>query len=418
MRPTLGRTADPMGRRVPLPYPHPIRRAVALAAVLTLVWGGTAASAEPDPAAQRREVQRQKADAASKVDVLKASDAQLESALNDLERNIRGQEARAASARQAAAAAADELQRSKASEARTAEALSTLRSTMKSVAVDSYIQGPSRQITLVTEATSLSDLSTKQYFLSVTANKSADTADELRATTEDLEIKRQSAERAATKASARRKAMDADLQGLKAAEDAKQRVADSVEARLEQSLAEVVSLDAIDQKLAGQIAERQRRLAAAVAARRRTTSDAPRASRASAPIRTSGSISLTTVRGITVASEIAGNLEALLEAASADGFNLSGGGYRSSDGQIAARQANCGTSNYAIYEMPASSCSPPTARPGQSMHEQGLAIDFTSNGSLIQGRSNPAFGWLARNAGRFGLANLPREPWHWSTNGN
>ena len=43
----------------------------------------------------------------------------------------------------------------------------------------------------------------------------------------------------------------------------------------------------------------------------------------------------------------------------------------------AVRRANCGSSNYAIYQMPASACSPPTARPGTSMHEQGLAIDFT-----------------------------------------
>jgi D-alanyl-D-alanine carboxypeptidase len=51
------------------------------------------------------------------------------------------------------------------------------------------------------------------------------------------------------------------------------------------------------------------------------------------------------------------------------------------------------------------------------MHEQGLAIDFSYNGSLISSRSNPGFRWLAANAGRFGLRNLPEEPWHWSTNG-
>ena len=52
------------------------------------------------------------------------------------------------------------------------------------------------------------------------------------------------------------------------------------------------------------------------------------------------------------------------------------------------------------------------------MHEQGLAIDFTNNGRLISSRSDPAFQWLSGNASRFGLYNLPSEPWHWSTNGN
>ncbi|HSH59498.1 MAG TPA: M15 family metallopeptidase, partial [Acidimicrobiales bacterium] len=96
------------------------------------------------------------------------------------------------------------------------------------------------------------------------------------------------------------------------------------------------------------------------------------------------------------------------------GFSLSGGGYRSSDAQIAARRANCGGD---VYNKPASQCRPPTARPGQSMHERGLAIDFTWNGRLISS-GNPAFQWLRGNASRFGLYNLPREPWHWSTNGN
>ena len=51
------------------------------------------------------------------------------------------------------------------------------------------------------------------------------------------------------------------------------------------------------------------------------------------------------------------------------------------------------------------------------MHEQGLAIDFTNNGESIRSRSNPAFVWLSQNAGRYGLRNLPSEPWHWSVNG-
>jgi LAS superfamily LD-carboxypeptidase LdcB len=124
------------------------------------------------------------------------------------------------------------------------------------------------------------------------------------------------------------------------------------------------------------------------------------------------------VRGITVASDIADNLERLLDAADGAGFSLGGQGYRSSDGQVATRRANCGTSDYDVYEKPASECHPPTARPGASMHEQGRAVDFTNNGKLITSRSDPAFTWLKSNAGSYGFYNLPSEPWHWSTNGN
>jgi hypothetical protein len=131
-----------------------------------------------------------------------------------------------------------------------------------------------------------------------------------------------------------------------------------------------------------------------------------------------GNPSLRTVRGITVAAEIADNLEALLNASDGAGLRLGGEGWRSSDGQVEARRRNCGTSDYDVYEKPASQCSPPTARPGSSMHERGLAIDFTNGGKLITSRSDPAFVWLKGNAGRFGFYNLPSEPWHWSTNGN
>jgi LAS superfamily LD-carboxypeptidase LdcB len=123
------------------------------------------------------------------------------------------------------------------------------------------------------------------------------------------------------------------------------------------------------------------------------------------------------VRGILVHRSIAGQVEGLLAAASAAGVALSGSGWRDTSRQIELRQQHCGTTPYAIYEMPADQCIPPVARPGRSMHERGLAVDFVVGGDLIRTRSHPAYVWLAANASRFGLFNLPSEPWHWSTTG-
>jgi peptidoglycan hydrolase-like protein with peptidoglycan-binding domain len=123
------------------------------------------------------------------------------------------------------------------------------------------------------------------------------------------------------------------------------------------------------------------------------------------------------VRGIRVARQIASQVEALLATAEVDGIRLGGGGYRSPEAQVELRKKHCGTTHYDIYEKPASRCTPPTAPPGKSMHEKGLAIDFTYNGRTINSRDNPGFQWLSRNASRFGLYNLPSEPWHWSVNG-
>ena len=123
---------------------------------------------------------------------------------------------------------------------------------------------------------------------------------------------------------------------------------------------------------------------------------------------------MVSVGGITVHSSLAGNLEALLRAADADGVSLGGHGYRDPSQQQRLREQNCPDPENSA----ASSCSPPTARVGQSMHEDGLAIDFTYAGRAIPTRSSPGYQWLAANAARFGLYNLPSEPWHWSTNGN
>jgi zinc D-Ala-D-Ala carboxypeptidase len=130
---------------------------------------------------------------------------------------------------------------------------------------------------------------------------------------------------------------------------------------------------------------------------------------------------LVTVGGITVASSLGPNLQALLDAARADGIVLGGSGYRSPDAQAALRRAN-GCPD--VWTSPASSCRVPTAIPGSSEHEKGLAVDFTYQGRTIcfprpssSCQGNRAFDWLRANAGRFGLRNLPSEAWHWSTTG-
>lgn len=119
---------------------------------------------------------------------------------------------------------------------------------------------------------------------------------------------------------------------------------------------------------------------------------------------------------IRVDSSIARHVTELLRAAHNDGFTgLCGWGWRSSAQQIDLRRRHCGTSYYAIYQMPSWMCSPPTAIPGTSNHERGLAIDFyTGPRSSI---TSAEFSWLQRNAATFGLYNLPSERWHWSTNG-
>lgn len=117
---------------------------------------------------------------------------------------------------------------------------------------------------------------------------------------------------------------------------------------------------------------------------------------------------------IRVHRSVVDSVSAMILSAAADGLLLNGYAWRTVEAQIELRRAHCGTEPAQIFLAPASSCSPPTARPGSSMHERGLAIDFDDCAS----RETPCYQWLALHAHRFGFYNLPSEPWHWSVNGN
>jgi len=378
-----------------------------LVALGTMISTPAWASRPSDARERRQEVQRKQAKVAAQLNVLRATDAQIQRALDALDANLRLRRRAAADARQRAEVASAAAAATREKEQMTAEKLAGLRQSMRSSAVRAYTHGAVTDFAVGWDSASFTDLARKRELVQVTASRRGEVADELRAARLDLVGDRQRADQAEELATTRRQQADARLGAVKEARDEQAKVSDAVEQRLERALAEADSLSVLDKQLAADIARRQAELARRIS---------PRAAQ-SGVIQRIGSVSVTSVRGIVVATQLAGRLEGLLSAAEADGVVLSGAGYRDSAGQIATRRSNCGSSDYAVYNKPASQCRPPTARPGQSMHEQGLAIDFTYNGQIIR-RGNAGYQWLARNAGRFGLRNLPAEAWHWSTNGN
>jgi hypothetical protein len=118
------------------------------------------------------------------------------------------------------------------------------------------------------------------------------------------------------------------------------------------------------------------------------------------------------VQGIVVNAAVSKQVDAMINAAAAAGVKLSGGGFRSMASQISLRQAHgCGGGR--LYTASSSSCSPPTARPGYSNHQMGLAVDFNNCSS----HGTACFIWLNANAAQFGFKNFAKEPWHWSPDG-
>lgn len=113
---------------------------------------------------------------------------------------------------------------------------------------------------------------------------------------------------------------------------------------------------------------------------------------------------------------LSGNIVKMVAAAKAAGISLTANSsWRSPAEQIALRKQNCGTTQYDIYQKPSGECSPPTAIPGVSRHERGLAVDFANCGSI--GSPTATFNWLKAHAATYHLYNLPSEPWHWSWDG-
>ena len=113
------------------------------------------------------------------------------------------------------------------------------------------------------------------------------------------------------------------------------------------------------------------------------------------------------VRGINVNAAIAVQTDTMAAAAVKDGIILAGSGFRSYREQVRLRiQHHCND----VYTASSSTCSPPTAVPGKSMHEQGLAVDYKMNPGV--------FNWLQQHAGAYGFKNLPSEQWHWSVSGS
>ncbi|GAA3346348.1 hypothetical protein GCM10020358_56990 [Amorphoplanes nipponensis] len=119
------------------------------------------------------------------------------------------------------------------------------------------------------------------------------------------------------------------------------------------------------------------------------------------------------VNGVTVHRSVSFAFRRMLADARTDGVVLSGGGFRTRQRQIELRTIN-GCPD--VWTAPPSSCRVPTAIPGRSLHELGLAVDITAGGRTLTADS-AGFRWLATHAGKYGFVNLPSEPWHWSITG-
>jgi hypothetical protein len=388
---------------------------VLIAAVVLLGVTIPAAEAET-PQQQQERLRAQRSAVAEDVDALKAADAKTTAELARLQGELSRRQATANKANRAKARADADLREAKAAVEKARKRYETLNDQADALVVESFIS-PAGDVALdVFKAGSLTDAAVKRSLEEMQAESDAQLLRDLTSARHRLDADEDRKEEAASKADASDARATKAVQQMKAARDKQQAYVAKVRKQLDAKLAEAEALKQVDAALSKQIAAQQAALAAQLPPAPAPSGDGSPTAIASVP----GGLATVACPGggsITVAGSIAGQVAALLGAANAAGVQLCGGGYRDPQEQIALRMAHCGTSNYAIYQMPSSQCDPPTAPPGTSQHEVGLAIDFTCNGGGTVSRGTNCFSWLSAHAADYGFFNLPEEPWHWSTTG-
>lgn len=426
------------------------RRAVGAIAALVAVLAVPTVAGAQDPGGTPTGDAAGVADSASEpsADVLSADRDQVLGQVAALDSRIRAAEAAATEAQARVDAANAQAAAAQATADQAARSADEAAAQVRSYAVEAFVRPPAQDALSTMAIKESADASYATDVLQIVAERRGRVVDAMVAARTIAEKDREAAATAAAAAQAEVDRAEDQAASLRSARAEQSRLAASLDDRLDQKLAEAAALKAVDAAAAKELTAQEVALrssgpasstpptgtpVAAVAPSTGATTPPKATPTTQKPVVTTTTRPPTTptpapglvtwsdvtkAGGIWVHKSIAGQVSGLVAAAKAAGINLSGGGYRDPGEQIALRRAHCGTSEYAIYQMPASQCTPPTAQPGKSMHERGLALDLQSNGRLITSRSDPAFQWLAANAARFGFYNLPSEPWHWSVNGS
>ena len=443
-----------MTTRSPCRCSPPARRRRWLAVVVVLFAAAAAAPAAAqsdkeiieqsrqtirDTKAQREELDRAAEEAAAGLDAATAEAEDLIDALNRAQVAIDAQQAALDEAERAVADAVAVEQEAKDLIAELEAELVATQEGLREALIESYVSFQAPTGTFSVLGSDPWQNAREEALTGFATGSRIDDIDELRRIGEELERWRLQAVEATAAAEAHRREAALILADWRTAVDREAELSVAAEERVERRLYEVQTIRQLDATLAAQIEADEREIAAALErqraeeearrraeeARRRAEEARLRAEQEDAEARalaesvdpSDTDLPLVWVRGFEVHTQIADAVEGLVAAMEAEGFNLGGWGYRTAQEQINLRRSNCGTSEWDIWSKPSRTCRPPTARPGRSNHERGLAIDLTNNGRLITSRNSAVFQALQRLAPSFGLKNLPSEPWHWSVDG-
>jgi murein DD-endopeptidase MepM/ murein hydrolase activator NlpD len=229
-----------------------------LVALLVVLLAPPAAGETVSEARQRRDALRSKqAAAAAQLNVLKASNADLDRALTTLTTQVIAQEAKVAASRQAVVAAAAELAAAEGRLAETRAKITDLHTDVVARAVTAYMRPGEATFASFRDAADINDASRRHAMLAQVTSRDADVIDLLKAAREDQEIEQARLDEARRVAEERKMAVEARLSELEAAREEKARLALAVKGRVSAYQAEVDALAAEESAIQALIARKE-----------------------------------------------------------------------------------------------------------------------------------------------------------------
>ena len=238
-------------------------RALVVVMVMALA---TPAFADPSTEEKRVSAQNKKAEAAAKLNALKANDAELESAVKALDAGVAVQAANTDAAHQALRAAELSLGTAQIRLANTESRMSELRVKAAEAAVRAYVHPGGDTLLEIVRAKDIGEASRSQALLANVVSSDRDIVDQMRGARQDQQFERENLANAAEVASDRKKAAAEKLAGLEKARIDQVRLKTALDSRIASVTAEVAALSREEATLSSLIRSRQLAAEAAAAA--------------------------------------------------------------------------------------------------------------------------------------------------------
>ncbi|MDP8987059.1 MAG: peptidoglycan DD-metalloendopeptidase family protein, partial [Actinomycetota bacterium] len=244
---------------------------ILLVLVVLALFGVQVAPAGADPRAERQKARERRAQLASELDGLRASEEELNNALRALDEQMLAQAAEVDGARQAVAAAEKEVAEAQRQVAETGQRIDGLTEAVVQRAVESFIRPAGDPVGDMVQSRDITEAARKRALLAQVAARDDDVIDQLNAAREDFQVSQAQADAARTKADERRAETEGRLAELAATREEKSRLAGALETRAAEVSEEIDAQARSEAELSRIIAEAEAR-AAAEARRRQAAS--------------------------------------------------------------------------------------------------------------------------------------------------